>query len=125
MFETTIVLPDGVQSFDLTFISGIAGGALTARGAIFIDDVSASIIAAPVLSGDHNGDSIVDAADYVAWRKYGGPTGYDTWRTHFAATTNGAGSSEQNPSVPEPTALILLCVGTMAARIRGMRGVTH
>jgi hypothetical protein len=37
--------------------------------------------------GEHNRDGIVDAADYVAWRKdpanNGDPGGYDTWRTNF------------------------------------------
>ena len=42
MFETMIALPDGVQSFDLTFISG---GALMATGTIHIDDISAATIA--------------------------------------------------------------------------------
>jgi hypothetical protein len=44
--------------------------------------------AAPTQPGDHNGDGIVDAADYPAWRKlpgnYGGdPGGYNTWRENF------------------------------------------
>ena len=82
MFETTIVLPDGVQSFDLTFISG---GALSAIGTIYIDDVSASIITAPVLPGDYNHDGIVDAADYVVWRKTdsGNSQGYTDWQDEF------------------------------------------
>ncbi len=116
MFETTIVLPNGIQSFDLTFISG---GALAAIGTIYIDDISASIVTAP----DYNNDGIVDAADYIVWRKNGGTqAGYDTWRANFGAMTEGAGSSAESPPVPEPTALILFCVGLAAAAIRGRRG---
>ena len=48
MFETTVDLPNGVRSFDLTFISG---GALSAIGTIYIDDISAAIVTAPVLPG--------------------------------------------------------------------------
>ena len=45
--------------------------------------------------GDFNQDGVVDAADYVVWRKspstFGGdPNGYNTWRTNFGATVTGA-----------------------------------
>jgi hypothetical protein len=121
MFETTIVLPNGTRSFDLTFISG---GALAAMGTIYIDDISASIITAPVLPGDYNSDGVVDAADYVVWRKNDGTqAGYETWRTHFGATTVAAVSSAQSPPVPEPTAAILFCVGSAAAWMVFRRGL--
>ena len=81
MFETTIALPNGVRSFDLTFISG---GALSAIGTIYIDDISAAIITAPVLPGDYNHNGIVDAADYVVWRDTLGQSG-----TGLAADGNG------------------------------------
>jgi hypothetical protein len=120
MFETTIVLPDGIRSFDLTFISG---GALSAIGTFYIDDVSASIVAAPMPPGDFNNDGIVDAADYVVWRKTGGTQAeFNTWRAHFGATNAGTAASAQSPSVPEPTALILFCLGNATAGARGRRG---
>jgi len=123
MFETTIVLPNGVRSFDLTFISG---GALAATGTIYIDDISASIITAPLLPGDFNSDGIVDAADYVVWRRNDGTqAGYDTWRSHFGETAASAVSAPQRPTVPEPAALILFCVGIAAAGIRGRRGTRY
>ena len=81
MFETTIELPDGVKSFDLTFISG---GDLTALGNIYIDDISATIVALPALMGDFNSNGIVDAADYVVWRDTAGATG-----SGMAADANG------------------------------------
>jgi hypothetical protein len=108
MFETTIVLPDDVRSFDLTFISG---GALSAIGTIYIDDISASIVTAPHLPADYNYDGTVDAADYVYWRKTGGPPAdYTTWRSNFGRS---AGSGAASRTVPEPTvALLLLCAVT-------------
>ena len=124
MFETTIDLPDGVRSFDLTFISG---GALSALGTIYIDDISAAIVAAPVLAGDYNENGVVDAADYVVWRDSIGATGtglaadgnhdntitqldYDIWKANFGATIDGgdAGSAEQHAAVPEPSAMLFV-----------------
>jgi hypothetical protein len=126
MFETTIELPPGVQSFDLTFISG---GALSALGTIYIDDISASIITAPVLPGDYNGNSIVDAADYTVWRDTLGSTGtglaadgnrdntvtqldYDIWKANFGDSAGGAASLAQHAPVPEPSTALLFVVGT-------------
>ena len=60
MFETTISIPDGVQSFDLTFLSG---GGLAARGTIYIDDISAAILTMEGISGDFDGNGHFDCAD--------------------------------------------------------------
>ena len=44
----------------------------------------------PLLPGDYNRDGVVDAADYVVWRKGMGTTytqgDYDVWRAHFGAS---------------------------------------
>jgi hypothetical protein len=46
------------------------------------------------LPGDFNGDNVVNAGDYVAWRKTDGtPGGYNTWRANF-------GESAAGPSLP-------------------------
>jgi hypothetical protein len=74
-------------------------------------------------AGDYNNDGVVDAADYVVWRKLLGTNtqlqnegvgvtpgmvtdeDYATWRTNFGMVTPpGAGSSA---AVPEPGALML------------------
>jgi len=74
------------------------------------------------LAGDYNRNNIVDAADYVLWRKTLGQTGtglvadgngngsvdvgdYDIWRAHFGQSFGGAGAGA---SIPEPTTLLLL-----------------
>lgn len=36
-----------------------------------------------LLAGDYNADQIVDAADYVTWRKSGSTLGYVAWRSNF------------------------------------------
>jgi hypothetical protein len=69
-----------------------------------------TLTAVPGSPGDFNNNGIVDAADYLIWRKnFGTQTSYDTWRAHFGQTApgNGTGASA-NAAVPEPTTLVLL-----------------
>jgi hypothetical protein len=65
----------------------------------------------PNLPGDHNLDGVVDAADYVLWRKGLGTTftqdDYNTWRTHFGQTDATGSSAHPNSAVPESATLIL------------------
>jgi hypothetical protein len=84
---------------------------------------------APVgVPGDYNNNGIVDAGDYVLWRKYNGQAvalpnevsgttpgqvtqeDYDAWRARFG-NTSGIGSSLGASVVPEPTGLLLAVVG--------------
>jgi hypothetical protein len=74
----------------------------------------------PGLSGDFNGDGLVDAADYVLVRR-GLTDGtmttadYDHWRANFGATASETATASRG-AVPEPTStsLILLVVGLAA-----------
>jgi hypothetical protein len=89
-------------------------------------------IVAPVgLPGDFNNDTVVDASDYVLWRKLfntastlngnGDETGgsanfvdgadYALWVTHYGETSGGGGSG----NVPEPASLALVAIGLLAA----------
>jgi hypothetical protein len=130
MFETTISLPDGVQSLDLTFLTG---GAASALGSFYIDDISAEVLASIALAGDYNHNGVVDAADYVVWRNSLGTSGtglaadgnsdgmvtqldYDIWRQHFGQT-DGIGAG-QAVAVPEPRVLILFLLGSFAVAAR-------
>jgi hypothetical protein len=77
-------------------------------------------VLAVIVPGDFNFDSIVDAADYVVWRKGLGtiytPGDFDVWRAHFGLAANlGAGSSNASPAVPEPSAIFLAIFGLLAA----------
>jgi hypothetical protein len=83
------------------------------------------------LSGDFNGDGMVDAADYTVWRdNFGGDesafatgTGsgdstiddsdYQLWRSNFGSGGQAAGTLAAAGSVPEPSACVLL--GMLAA----------
>jgi hypothetical protein len=71
---------------------------------------------APPLPGDYNHNNVVDAADYVLWRKspstYGGnPAGYTTWRSHFGQSPGSGSGLNANTAVPEPSTFLLLTFG--------------
>jgi len=77
--------------------------------------------------GDYNGNGVVDAGDYVLWRKGGplqndstpgvGPEDYTFWRSRFGATSGaGSGSSVvERAAIPEPSLLSLMIVVASAA----------
>jgi len=73
-----------------------------------------------VLAGDYNGNGIVDAADYTAWRDGNSPdssiAGYQLWADNFGATAANATHGITGQPVPEPaTGLLLLAAGALAA----------
>jgi hypothetical protein len=89
----------------------------------------------PETTGDYNLDGIVDAADYVVWRKTfnesvepdgSGADGdgdgviddgdYDFWRAHFGEIVPGSGGA-----VPEPGAVALLVVAFLMGGWRRLR----
>ena len=82
---------------------------------------------APSVSGDYNTNGVVDAADYVVWKKHDGLIGgatkaegdgtgdgnvtiedYDYWRTRFGNTSGGSGSGIAPTPVPEPNTVAML-----------------
>lgn len=79
------------------------------------------------LPGDFNGDLVVDAADYVIWRKnFGSPfnmNDYKAWRTHFGESQTLSSSLATSNAVPEPASawLALAAAFTGAARTRRRR----
>lgn len=75
--------------------------------------------------GDHNGDGLVDAADYVAGRKipenFGGdPTWYNDFRAHFGEPAPGG-----SVAVPEPSALAMLIAVALGAFLRSNRNLSE
>jgi PEP-CTERM motif len=83
------------------------------------------------VAGDYNDNGIVDAADYVVWRKFLGTNtqlenegqnvtpgmvtqeDYNTWRANFGSTTP-PGSASSLGAVPEPGTFILVILGLAA-----------
>ena len=74
-------------------------------------------------NGDYNENGVVDAADYVVWRKTIGATlGYDAWVKRFGSSASGTGG---NSTVPEP--LISTCLSLIlwiACQRTGLRRPT-
>ncbi len=70
--------------------------------------------------GDYNGDKIVDAGDYVVWRKTNifGAEGYTLWRNNFGNDYNVLATGNTVASIPEPASL-----ATVAIALAGMAGL--
>jgi hypothetical protein len=95
-----------------------------------IDNMGFRLATIAGLTGDYNANSVVDAGDYVVWRKYLGQSvtlpndstpgtvtaaDYDVWRAHFGQTPSGSGSGNlMQTSVPEPPALLLGLIGLIS-----------
>ena len=64
------------------------------------------------LDGDYNFNRVVDAADYVVWRKGLGTTytknDYTVWRAHFGQTAGSGSGANTNAAVPEPVTEVML-----------------
>jgi probable HAF family extracellular repeat protein len=98
-------------------------------------------VVAAGLAGDYNGNGVVDAADYTAWRDHLGQTftlpnedpdttpgqvtieDYDFWKANFGnmaagggAGSGSAGASHSLAAVPEPAALLLAAM-TLASTL--------
>jgi T5SS/PEP-CTERM-associated repeat protein len=83
------------------------------------------------VAGDYNHNGIVDAADYIIWRRMLGQTGtglaadgngngqidsgdFDVWRAHFGQTAGSGSGVSTNATVPEPASALMLLVGLLA-----------
>jgi sugar lactone lactonase YvrE len=74
------------------------------------------------LLGDYNRNGIVDAADYVVWRKGLGVTynqnDFDIWRSHFGQSAGGGSVVSATAPVPEPPTLMMLMFAATARCLR-------
>jgi T5SS/PEP-CTERM-associated repeat protein len=116
-------LATGLGSFVVNYGPGSPFGA---------QQVVLSVFDPTLLAGDYNHNGVVDAADYIIWRKTLGQTGtglaadgngnnqvdsgdYTFWRARFGRTSGaGAGaSSAANLAVPEPFSASLCFLGLL------------
>jgi hypothetical protein len=106
-----------------------------------MDVIGFNRVAIHELAGDFNSNGVVDAADYVMWRKnvgtnnalpnnlIGGTIGvaqYNQWRAKFGNTAPGAGSgtAAANAAVHEPTTLLqMICWAAIPATRRRRGGL--
>jgi uncharacterized protein YjbI with pentapeptide repeats len=76
------------------------------------------------IPGDFSSNGVVDAADYIVWRKTNAtPAGYNAWRTHFGQPPGSSATDSASASpnaIPEPTSLplFLLAVGALVTSPR-------
>jgi hypothetical protein len=91
------IIPEGAGNF--TIIAGITPGLATAVALV------------PELRGDFNADSLVDAADYVTWRKGFGneytDSDYDAFRSNFGISATQSAIAGGALHVPEPSGWVL------------------
>ena len=124
-------------------ITGIFSNVVNGR-ILTTDDVNSlgvsvidNLVVLAKLPGDYNGSGIVDAADYVVWRKRLGatylPAHYNIWRANFGASVEAGGSSAllttgeppmATSAVPEPSSLVLL-LGAAVVGLVHPRRVHH
>lgn len=87
-------------------------------------------VATPSLTGDYNANGRADAADYTIWRDTLGSTtnltangngntvidagDYDVWKQNFGQPAGSSAIASGSATVPEPAALVLFLVGTLA-----------
>jgi hypothetical protein len=96
------------------------GGTVGTTGTNRVDNFSIYYFAIlDELPGDFNDDNVVDAADYVVWRKTM-PTdmdAYTDWVNNFGESVAGSGGGGSS-NVPEPGALALLAAGICLVGMR-------
>lgn len=74
------------------------------------------------IPGDFNLDGVVEAADYVLWRKNGGSLSQlAIWRTHFGQTAGSGSSSSVNAAAPEPSTQLMLVLAATCVYSRRSR----
>lgn len=115
---------------DLVFqfaVPGVPDGSLFTAPVIYVNTL---------LPGDYNHNGVVDAGDYVVWRKTLGQTGsglnadgdnngvvngddYAVWRANFGVGS-GSASVLASAAVPEPAALAL--IGLLGVSVLACRG---
>jgi autotransporter-associated beta strand protein len=126
---STLIL-DGVQQPAGTYGSS-QSGAVNKRD-VYFSGTGILTVGPSILAGDYNNDGVVNAADYVVWRKNVGQpsqslpndtTGvivgqaqYNLWRSNFGGTTSlpGSGALEIGSTIPEPSSVALLTLGLAA-----------
>ncbi len=118
-------------AMDPTILNGTRK-VLTALDAGALQDIGWSLGPAPGVNGDYNGNGVVDAADYVIWRKRlnqnvtlpndttpGSVTAadYTVWRANYGKTIAGSGSGDSlaSTNIPEPTTVTLAVLLTLWA----------
>jgi hypothetical protein len=141
--EGSTLLPGGGAVLDLGTPVNVAGGAPALSDLAFFYHLTngqtmqgivsfGTLPTAAGLPGDYNEDAVVDAADYVLWRKQNGsgmslpnddtpgvgPDDYTRWRENFAEASGGGGAGIASSVVPEPSTITLLFIFAACGIVR-------
>jgi glucosylceramidase len=116
LHELNLVAPNNAVEARLSLLfKDQSGGAGTA----YLDAAKFEVVQR--IPGDYNGNGVVDAADYVVWRKGFANTftqsDYDVWRAHFGETLDSGSAAIGILAVPEPVASVLLTFSAWAFHI--------
>jgi hypothetical protein len=115
-----LLLIEAPEFDNRAFVAGVVDVGVGAGQALRITVVPVG------LPGDYNHDDVVDAADYVLWRKYNSTStnlpnddtpgvdqsDYTRWRAHFGETT-GLGSTGSASVIPEPSPAVIFTLGSV------------
>jgi hypothetical protein len=108
--------------------------AAVSAGDVTLMDVIGYDVAVPPVTGDYNGNGIVDAADYTVWRDTLGSTtdlrangdstgasvgvvdqaDYNLWKTNFGMHVGSGSGADESAAVPEPATLLILFTEILA-----------
>jgi hypothetical protein len=119
--QTPYLIPYGIGGQQDIIIEAGTVMSLTSNPAFdqgfLLDMITVHLLEEPGQDGDHNGDGVVDAADYVAWRKLNidGEAGYSAFVENFGEPAAGGSNA-----VPEPGtwALVLLALFAFVPSLR-------
>jgi hypothetical protein len=94
---------------------------------------------AVTIAGDYNDNGMLDAADYVLWRKLNGSSfnpradgdtngvidsnDYAIWRSQIGASAGaGTGTSLSSATIPVPEPATIVLIGWLLAAVTALRG---
>jgi T5SS/PEP-CTERM-associated repeat protein len=117
-------------SFDQVTLPALIGPIVWNTSQLYTTGVLS--VASTGVPGDYNTNGVVDAADYVVWRKANNSnitlpndstpgsvnsSDYTVWRSHFGQTTGSGTDSISNATIPEPETLFLFIIGVWSTCI--------
>ncbi len=123
-----------VGNFSTIQLPTLAGGLAWNTSQLYMSGVLS--VGSIGLPGDYNNNGVVDAADYLVWRKYQGTTHllpndplggtigmaqYDQWRAHFGQPPGSGAAPTANAAVPEPANWLQIILVAAIASTRRRR----